>query len=76
MQLNYHSLLGISGAIFGRKEDFSIKNLTDLMGKEVMVIQGDTAQEYVVREKLTTRLSPRCPIKRPLSSCLPESTMR
>lgn len=50
--------LRMSGAIFVRKEDSSIKNLNDLMDKEVLVMQGDTAHEYVVREKLTNKVIP------------------
>lgn len=50
--------LRMSGAIFVRKEDSRINSLADLMDKEVLVMQGDTAHEYVVREKLSNTIVP------------------
>jgi PAS domain S-box-containing protein len=45
--------LKLNGTVFVRKENKDIQHLSDLKGKEVLVMQGDTAEEYVLREKLT-----------------------
>jgi PAS domain S-box-containing protein len=50
--------LQLNGAIFVRKGNTEIQQLSDLRGKEVLVMQGDTAHEYVEREKLTNRIIP------------------
>ncbi|KAB2887822.1 MAG: transporter substrate-binding domain-containing protein, partial [Desulfobulbaceae bacterium] len=42
--------------VFVRKGDDRIKSLSDLRGKEVLVMQGDTAHEYALRQRLTDRL--------------------
>ena len=39
--------LTMHGAVFTRKEDTRIKAKADLMDKEIAVMQGDNAQEYV-----------------------------
>jgi len=44
------------GAIFIRKDNTTIKGGEDLLGKEVIVMQGDTAHEYALKEQLTTKL--------------------
>jgi PAS domain S-box-containing protein len=50
--------LQLNGVIFVRKGTTEIRQLSDLRGKEVLVMQGDTAHEYVEREKLTDRIIP------------------
>lgn len=45
--------LKLNGTVFVRKDNKDIRHLSDLKGKEVLVMQGDTAEEYVLREKLT-----------------------
>jgi signal transduction histidine kinase/ABC-type amino acid transport substrate-binding protein/CheY-like chemotaxis protein len=50
--------LKMNGAIFVRRGNTGIQQFSDLRGKEVLVMQGDTAQEYVEREKLTDRIIP------------------
>jgi PAS domain S-box-containing protein len=45
--------LKLNGTVFVRKDNKDIRHLSDLKGKEVLVMQGDTAEEYVSREKLT-----------------------
>lgn len=45
--------LKLNGTVFVRKNNQDIRRLSDLKGKEVLVMQGDTAEEYVLREKLT-----------------------
>jgi len=51
------SYLRMHGGIFIRKEDRgAIRGEEDLRGKEVLVMRGDTAHEYAVRNKLTQRL--------------------
>ncbi len=44
------------GAIFIRENDATIRHKEDLQGKEVIVMQGDTAHEYALKEQLTTKL--------------------
>jgi PAS domain S-box-containing protein len=48
----------LNGTVFVRKGNVEIKKLADLMGKEVMVMRGDTAHEYVERKKLTDNIIP------------------
>lgn len=45
--------LKLNGTVFVRKDNQDIRHLSDLKGKEVLVMEGDTAEEYVLREKLT-----------------------
>jgi PAS domain S-box-containing protein len=44
------------GAIFVRRGDKSIHDETDLKDKEVLVMRGDTAHEYLVRKQLSDKL--------------------
>ena len=46
----------MQGTAFVRKGDGRIKSLSDLRGKEVLVMQGDTAHEFALQQKLTDRL--------------------
>jgi PAS domain S-box-containing protein len=48
--------LRMQGTIFVRRGDDSIRREADLAGKEVLVMRGDTAQEYAQRKHLTDRL--------------------
>ncbi|MCK5517634.1 MAG: transporter substrate-binding domain-containing protein, partial [Desulfobulbaceae bacterium] len=48
--------LQMHGTIFVRKGEKTIHNKSDLPGKEVLVMRGDTAHEYAIREKLTDSL--------------------
>lgn len=48
----------LNGTVFVRKGSAGIEKLADLMGKEVLVMRGDTAHEYVVRKKLTDTVIP------------------
>ena len=50
--------LRMNGTVFVRKGNSAIQHLSDLMDKEVLVMQGDTAHEYVVREKLSEHIYP------------------
>ena len=50
--------LRMNGAVFVRKDNTDIHKLSDLIGKEVLVMQGDTAHEYVVKEKLSDNIIP------------------
>ena len=50
--------LKLSGAVFVRKNTSAIRQISDLKGKEVLVMRGDTAHEYVEREKLTDMIVP------------------
>ncbi len=45
--------LKLQGTIFVREDNQDIRSLFDLKDKEVLVMRGDTAEEYVVKEKLT-----------------------
>ena len=45
------------GAIFVRKGDSKIKTVADLDGKEIVVMKGDTAEEYVRRQHLSSKIS-------------------
>ena len=48
----------MNGTVFARKGGADIHSLLDLQGREVLVMEGDTAHEYVVREKLTDKIVP------------------
>ncbi|BHH86129.1 transporter substrate-binding domain-containing protein [Desulforhopalus sp. 52FAK] len=48
--------LRMNGAVFVREGVDEIRAIPDLKGKEVLVMQGDTAHEYVVQNKLTDRI--------------------
>ena len=48
--------LRMHGAIFVRKGEKSIQSKSDLKGKEILVMRGDTAHEYAVKENLTDKL--------------------
>ena len=48
--------LQMHGAIFVRRGEQSIVDGTDLKDKEVLVMRDDTAHEYAVRHKLSTKL--------------------
>jgi PAS domain S-box-containing protein len=48
--------LRMQGTIFVRKGDASIRTEADLAGREVLVMRGDTAHEYALREHLTDKL--------------------
>jgi len=50
------SYMTMHGAIFVREGDDRIKNAADLHDKEVLVMRGDSAHEYVVREKLASNI--------------------
>ena len=45
--------MSLNGTVFVRKGNENIKELSDLKGKEVLVMQGDTAHEYVLKHKLS-----------------------
>ncbi|MDD2462976.1 MAG: PAS domain S-box protein [Desulfobulbus sp.] len=45
--------LTMNGVVFVRKGYHEIKTLSDLKGKEVLVMNGDTAHEYLMRKNLT-----------------------
>ncbi|MEJ2157257.1 MAG: transporter substrate-binding domain-containing protein [Desulfobacteraceae bacterium] len=48
--------LRMHGTIFVRKGETAIRSEADLKGKEVIVMRGDTAHEYVLRKKLSDKL--------------------
>jgi|GEM_PF-6732452 len=48
--------LVLHGGIFVRSDNTSIRSDVDLKGKEVLVMEGDNAHEYVMREKLTDKI--------------------
>ncbi len=48
----------LNGTVFVRKGNVEIQKLSDVTEKEVLVMRGDTAHEYVVREKLTDTVIP------------------
>ena len=50
------SYLRMHGTIFVRAGNDSIKSKADLKGKEVIVMRGDTAHEYAVKEHLSDHL--------------------
>jgi len=50
--------LRMNGTVFVRKGNTAIQHLSDLQDKEVLVMQGDTAHEYVVTKKLSKNIIP------------------
>ena len=48
--------LQMHGTIFVRKENNSIKSLADLHDKEILVMRGDTAHEYTLKENISNKL--------------------
>ena len=48
--------LQMHGTIFVRKKETAIRGRADLKDKEVIVMRGDTAHEYAVRENLSDKL--------------------
>lgn len=48
--------LKMNGTVFVRKGSSEIATISDLKGKEVLVMKGDTAHEYVVQNQLTDRI--------------------
>ena len=48
--------LRMHGSIFARKDDKSINSEADLKEKEIIVMKGDTAHEYVIENKLSNKL--------------------
>ncbi len=50
------SYLRMHGTIFVRKEEKSIDDETDLIDKEVLVMEGDTAHEYAIKNNLTNKI--------------------
>ncbi len=48
--------LRMNGTIFVRKGETSIRTESDLKDKEVIVMRGDTAHEYITRKKLTDNI--------------------
>lgn len=52
------SYLTLSGAVFTLKDDKSIKSVSDLKSKRILVMKGDNAHEYVIREKISGNIIP------------------
>lgn len=48
--------ISLYGAIFTRAEDKSIKTFDDLKGKEIVVMQGDNAEEYILRKNISDKI--------------------
>ncbi|MDA3838913.1 MAG: transporter substrate-binding domain-containing protein, partial [Candidatus Delongbacteria bacterium] len=48
--------LTFHGAVFAVKNDVSIKTLADLKNKSIIVLKGDNSEEYVKREKLSSKI--------------------
>ena len=48
--------LRMNGTIFVRKGNTEIRQLSDLKDKEVLVMKGDTAHEYAIKEKLSDNI--------------------
>lgn len=48
--------LRMNGTVFVREGYHEITTISDLKGKEVLVMQGDTAHEYALRKKLTDNI--------------------
>jgi len=46
----------LHGTVFVRKDDSSINSFSDLKGKELLVMRGDNAHEYAVKNQFTDRL--------------------
>lgn len=50
------SYLSLHGAVFVRKNDRRIKSVDDLKNKSVIVMEGDNAEEYIRRIRLTDKI--------------------
>ena len=50
--------LNLNGTVFVRSGNTEIKDISDLKGKEVLVMRGDTAYEYVTANKLSENIIP------------------
>jgi signal transduction histidine kinase/ABC-type amino acid transport substrate-binding protein len=48
--------LSLYGAVFVRKNDKQIQFIHDLQGKNIMVMLGDNAEEYIRRQNITNRI--------------------
>ncbi|MCF8235481.1 MAG: transporter substrate-binding domain-containing protein [Bacteroidales bacterium] len=48
--------LSLHGAVFVRQGTSGINSIEDLQGKEVLVMEGDNAEEFVSREQLTDKI--------------------
>lgn len=48
--------LSLHGAVFVRKGTTGITSLDDLKGKEIVVMKGDNAEEFVRREKISDKI--------------------
>lgn len=48
--------MSLHGTIVTRKEDESIKQLSDLEGKAIVVMQSDSAEDYVKEHRLSTNI--------------------
>jgi PAS domain S-box-containing protein len=48
--------LSLHGAIFTRKNYSKIKSIEDLKGKRILVMKGDNAEEFLIREKITDKI--------------------
>lgn len=47
------SYLTLKGAAFALKSEHSIKTLSDLRNKRILVMKGDNSHEFVIREKIS-----------------------
>ncbi|NCB09949.1 MAG: transporter substrate-binding domain-containing protein, partial [Bacteroidia bacterium] len=48
--------LSLYGAVFVRKGTTGIRSLGDLAGKEILVMKGDNAEEFIRRENITNKI--------------------
>ena len=48
--------LSLHGAVFVRRNSSGISSIQDLHGKEIVVMKGDNAEEFILREKITEKL--------------------
>ncbi|KKR02755.1 MAG: PAS/PAC sensor signal transduction histidine kinase [Candidatus Uhrbacteria bacterium GW2011_GWF2_39_13] len=48
--------LHMNGAIFLRKDDIRIKDIADLADKEIIVMKGDNAEEYALRQRISPHI--------------------
>lgn len=48
--------LVLYGGIFVRSDNTNIKSEADLKGKEIIVMEGDSAHEYVLNQKITDKI--------------------
>jgi PAS domain S-box-containing protein len=48
--------LSLHGAVFVRRNSSGINSIHDLYGKEIVVMKGDNAEEFILREKITEKL--------------------